>query len=315
MTSKVLLVDFSADNSVRMALCERGQRPPPSTVFHCQTLAELDAAFGDYLALKDDPDLMGAAFSVCGWERDGAFDMPNHSYRIDRTWARERLKINRLNLVNDCVAAALAIGELTPAEVVQLGTGMAEAGQVKVMLIIGRGLGATCVIDDDLGNAIALPGGGGHSDLPVVGDREYAVFRRFATRYGHVSRTRAIGNSGVEEVYEFLGTIDGKPTAPLKIDRIAELALQGDATAREAIDMVTGWLAALAADMALINGARGGVYMSGSFFDFAGEALDRDLFVTRYTDKGRVSRHLEDIAVFQVRTAETELIGISTLFD
>ncbi len=91
MGAGVFYVDFSADNSVRMAFADRGQRPPSPTVSYCHNLSDLDAEIGKFLTDHGGPELIGAALSVCGWDREGVFEMPNHSYQIDREWVRERL--------------------------------------------------------------------------------------------------------------------------------------------------------------------------------------------------------------------------------
>jgi glucokinase len=314
MNSQALLVDFSVDNSVRIAISKAGKRPPAARVYHSDSLDQLSAVFRDFLDSTDNPDLSGAAFSICGWERDGIFEMPNLSYRIGRTWARDALNVSRLHFVNDCVAAALAIDHLTPSEIQPIGAGPVEPGQVKAMITIGRGLATTCVVEDDLGNALSLPCAGGHSDLAIANAREYAVFQYLAAKYGHVSRCRAVCTPGIAEVYGILNTLENKTVPSIKGDEVVALAISGDPLAIEARDMVVGWLAALASDMALMNGARGGVYLSGSFFKVLGDSFDRDLFNARFIEKGRLKSHLEGVGVFQILVQDLEMIGLSTLF-
>ncbi len=315
MTSHALYVDFSADNSVRVSAALPGQRPPASALFHCASLGQLDTALGDFLAAQESPTLMGAALSVCGWERDGVFEMPNHSYAIGRSWIRERLDISRIHIVNDCVAAALAIDRLEPSERIVVSQGQDDPAQPKALIALGRALGTTSITSDDMGNPIAQPCAGGHADLPATNDREYAVVRLMAQKYGHVSRVRAVSTNGLVEVWRCLATADGRTVGTATPQDIVTQARDGDPHAREAVDLVTGWLAATAADTALSLGARGGIYLAGSFFDVLGDTFDADAFTRRFHDKGRLSDYLKDICVYQVRTTEPEMVGLSTLFD
>lgn len=312
MASEVLYVDFSADHSVRMTLAEAGLRPPEAALYHCDSLAELDAALHDFLSRRGHPELIGAGVSICGWERDGAVDMPDHSYAIHRDWMKDRLGISRLHLINDCVATALAIERLEDSERSVLCSGHDDPTQMKAMIAIGRSLGTTCIVTDELGAIMALPCAGGHSDLPATTAREFAVVERLAAKFGHVSRVRAISTKGLAEVHAALSAIDG--ITPSGGD-VVSLARNGDAHAREAVAMVTGWLAATASDTALNVGARGGVYLAGSFFDVLGDLFDRDLFVRRFSAKGRLSKYLRDISVYIVNMREPEMVGLSTLFD
>ncbi len=79
--------------------------------------------------------------------------------------------------------------------------------------------------------------------------------------------------------------------------------------------MVLGWLAATAADTVLSSGARGGVFLAGSFFTLVGDLFDAEAFVARFTDKGRLGDMLRATPIAIVTAAEPEMIGLSTLFN
>ena len=315
MHAPVLFVDFSSDNSVRMTLAERGRRPPPADLYHCNSLTELDGALGDYLTKHDNPELMGAAFSVCGWERDGGFDMPNHSYRVERNWIKTRLNIFRLNLVNDCVATALAIERVQSSERTVICDGNADDTQMKAMIAIGRGLGTTCIFTDETGGILAQPCAGGHTDLPATNDREFQVIKHLANKYGHVSRVRGVSTAGMIDVFNALDALNGRAARTATAVDIIALARAGDGAAVEAVQLVTGWLAATASDTALGVGARGGIFLAGSFFDVLGDQFDKAAFAARFCDKGRLTGFLQDIPVFLMNMSEPEMVGLSTLFE
>lgn len=314
MTRQALYIDFSADNSVRLAMAEPGLRPPPSHLTHCYSLAELDGAITGYLADNGNPQLIGAGLSVCGWERGGAFEMPNHTYRIERAWVRERLGVNRVHLINDTVASALAIERLGDDERMTLHPGHDDPTQMKAMIAVGRSLGTTCISTDELGSILAVPCAGGHCDLAATTDREYAVVRLMAQTYGHVSSVRAVSTAGLAEIFNNLNVIDGLDGVADSGAQVVALARAGDPKAAEALAMAIGWLAATASDTALSVGARGGVFLAGSYFDVLGDMFDAELFRTRFCAKGRLRGYLEDIAVYLVRAHEPEMLGLSTLF-
>lgn len=314
MSAEVFFIDFSADNSVRMALAPPRQRPPAPFICTCHSLDDLDREIGGFLAQHGEPALMGAALSVCGWERDGVFEMPNHSYRIERDWIRARLNVNRVHLVNDIVAAALAIDQLEPSERVTVHDGHADPSQPKALIALGRSLGTTTLTTDEFGAAIALPCAGGHSDLPATSDREIDVIRDLRKKYGRVSRVRAVSTPGLLDVYAALHAADGVEVPNGSAADIVARARAGQPRAKEAVDLVLGWLAATAADTVLAAGARGGIYMAGSFFALIGDLFDREAFTARFTDKGRLSDMLKATPVYVMTAAEPEMIGLSTLF-
>ncbi len=315
MPAQVFYVDFSADNSVRMALGARGQRPPAPSVSTCMSLDDLDREIGAFLAAHDDPELMGAALSICGWERDGVFEMPNHSYSIEREWIRTRLNVTRVHLVNDIVAAALAIDLLDASELSIVSPGKPDPNRPKALIALGRSLGTTTVTTDEFGGAVAQPCVGGHCDLPATNAREIDVLRYLIKAFGHVSRVRAVSTTGIVNVYRALYDADGMVAAEHSAKDIVALARQGDAYAREAIGLVQGWLAATASDTLLAVGARGGIFLAGSFFTLMGDLFDEAAFMARFTEKGRLSDMLKATPVYVVTAAEPEMIGLSTLFN
>jgi len=314
MSAQVFYVDFSADNSVRMALGAPGRRPPAPAVSTCMGLDDLDREIGVFLDAHGNPELMGAALSICGWERDGVFEMPNHSYRIEREWIRARLNVARVHLVNDIVAAALAIDLLDASELSTVSPGVPDPNRPKALIALGRSLGTTTVTTDEFGGAVAQPCIGGHCDLAATNEREIAVVRYLIRTFGHVSRVRAVSTSGVVNVYRALHDADGLVPAEHGAKEIVALARQGDAYAKEAVGLVQGWLAATASDTLLAAGARGGIFLAGSFFTLMGDLFDEAAFMARFTDKGRLSDMLKTTPVFVITAAEPEMIGLSTLF-
>jgi glucokinase len=311
---QVFYVDFSADNSVRMAIAAPRQRPPAPYVCICKNREELDAEIGAFLTASGHPQLIGAALSVCGWERDGVFEMPNLSYSIDRDWIRTRLGVSRVHLVNDIVAAALAIDLLHADELIPVYVAKGDPNHPKAVVALGRSLGTTTLTADEFGAAMATPSAGGHCDLAATTEREFAVIRYLSERFGHVSRVRALSTQGLVNVYDALADIDGAAVSSPLPQTLIGMAREGDARAAEAVELVLGWLAATASDTVLAVGARGGMYLAGSFFTLVGDLFDAKAFAARFTAKGRLSEFLAAVPVFIVTAADPEMIGLSTLF-
>ena len=67
--------------------------------------------------------------------------------------------------------------------------------------------------------------------------------------------------------------------------------------------------------MALILGARGGIYLTGDLMDLLGDLFDTGLFCKRYREKGRLSEFVVDIPVYQTQARDLEIVGLATLFD
>jgi glucokinase len=71
----------------------------------------------------------------------------------------------------------------------------------------------------------------------------------------------------------------------------------------------------MASDVALILGARGGVYLAGDLLDMIGDLFDVPAFCRRYAEKGRLSDYVSEIPVYRTLAPDMEIIGLATLFD
>ena len=318
MAEYVLLCDISNGSYLKLALARRGERPDATTHYTCNSLAEFKTAISDFLEAQGRPRLGGAAISAAGWEKGGVIHLPNHGFSIDRADIRQFLDIQRLNLVNDFVAKALAIPRLEAHEREQICGG--DAVEEQVIAVIGphNGLGVSALAPDGMGNWTAMPTEGGHSDLAPTTDLEDAVLRILSEKYGHVSRERVISIPGLVELWAALAQIDGEKIDTAQApgaEEIIAMASTGDARSLTVIDLSMGWFAAMASDVALILGARGGVYLSGDLIDMIGDLFNVDAFVKRYSDKGRLSDYVGEIPVFKATARDMEVIGLATLFD
>jgi glucokinase len=315
MTDYVLLSDISNGSYLKLALAQHGERPKESTHYACNSLESYKTSISDFLDAHDRPRLAGAAISAAGWERGGVIKLPNHGFSIDRANMREFLGIQRINLVNDFVAKALAIPRLNDGEAEKICGGNPVDEQVIAVIGPHNGLGMSALVPDGMGRWTAMPTEGGHSDLAPTCDIESAVLRVLIDKYGHVSRERVISIPGVIDVWAALAKIEGDDAAMPSIEEIIALASTGDARAKQAIDLSMGWFAAMASDVALILGARGGVYLAGDLLDMIGDLFDVEAFVKRYADKGRLNGYVSEVPVYRTLAPDMEIIGLATLFD
>ena len=248
-------------------------------------------------------------------ERGGVIRLPNHGFSISRGDMRDFLSIQRVNLVNDFVAKALAIPRLRESERQQICGGEPMEEQVIAVLGPHNGLGMSALAPDGMGAWTAMPTEGGHSDLAATNALEDQVLGVLMRKYGHVSRERVISIPGLVDIWRALAEIDGDDIDVPGPEEIIARAMAEDTRAHQVIDLSMGWFAAMAADVALILGARGGVYLAGDLLDMIGDLFDVEAFVKRYTDKGRLSGYVAEIPVFRATAQDMEVIGLATLFD
>ncbi len=315
MADSVLLCDFTIGAAVKMALARPGTRPHDPVLYSCPTRQAFDEAALDFLARHSQPKLIGVAISSRGWERKGILQLPQEGMTIARDDIRDLLGVKRINLVNNFVARALAIPRLRGDEVEKICGDTAMEEQVIAVLGPHHGLGLAALAPDGAGSWTAIPCEGGHSDLPVSTPREWDVHKQLFAKYGHVAREHGVSLAGLVDVFQALSTLDGGDSTASSPEEIIALASIGDATASEAVALCLGWLASMASDVALIMGARGGIYLTGDLMDLLADLFDGAAFCRRYLDKGRLHGYVAEIPVYKTLAKDLEIIGLATLFD
>ncbi|MEP7299662.1 MAG: glucokinase [Burkholderiales bacterium] len=231
--------------------------------------------------------------------------MTNCHWAFSISAMREALGLERLVVINDFTALALALPDLPASELRQLGGAAAEPGAPIGLIGPGTGLGVSGLIAGDTpGRWMALQGEGGHVTLAASNLREATVLQVLRDEHGHVSAERAVSGQGLEALYSAVCKLDGVAGfAPLPAAEVSQRGLAAsDAQCVEALDLFCAFLGNVAGNLALTLGARGGVYIGGGIVPRLGDAFARSRFRACFEDKGRFCSYLEAIPVFVIHT-------------
>ncbi len=315
MTDKILLCDLSLKGQLRAALWEPIGGLGTIRVIKADNREQFEAGVLAFLDDEGAPFLRAAAMAAPGWEHDGVQHMPNHGYDLERERLRQVFNVQRIHIVNPTVARAMAIPHLKPGDCEIFNTGDDIHDQAKCVIGTGPGLGMAMLVPDNWGQWAAYCGAGGHSDLATATEREQDLLQLLTAKYGHVSRERVVSLGGIGDIWAALGTLDHAAEAePLPAPEIVAMAQAGDSRAREAVELCVTFLARAASDMALIVGARGGVYLTGELMDLLDGQIDRDHFRRTFSGKGRLSDYLEAVPIYNLKSSDCEFNGLATLF-
>ncbi|MBW8880160.1 MAG: glucokinase [Asticcacaulis sp.] len=314
MTEQVLLCDLSLAPRVGLALATPGRRPDATTRFTCPDTDTFDDEVRRFLGERQDPALIGAAMSARGWEQNNELYLVGVDFRLDRDHVRSLLGVQRVNFVNNFVARALAVPQLRAHEKVHICGN--DNPQEHVLAVLGphHGLGLAGLASDGMGGWMALHGEGGHSDMPIKGEREWRLIEAIRQKTGYVSRESCISVNGLIDIWDALHAIAGEPAKAATPADIIAAARDGNPRAIETIDAMTTWLGAMSSDVALIMGASG-IYLTGALLDMIGDLFNTELFAARYLDKGPLSNYAANIPVFRTQAADMEISGLATLYD
>lgn len=307
---KLALVGDIGGTNARFALW-KDQQLASVQVLSTADFACPEDAIGVYLkGLGLAPGAIGAVcLSVAGPVSGDEFRFTNNHWRLSRKAFCQALQLEQLLLVNDFSAMALGMTRLQPEEFRVVCAGTPEPLRPAVVIGPGTGLGVGTLLDQGQGRWAALPGEGGHVDLPLSSPRETQLWQHLYNEIGHVSAETVLSGGGLPRLYRAICAVDGHAPTLDTPQAITAAGLAGDPIAREVLEQFCCWLGRVAGNNVLTTGARGGVYIVGGVIPrFADFFLDSG-FARCFADKGCMSEYFQGIPVWLVTAPYSGLVG------
>lgn len=240
--------------------------------------------------------------------------MTNRHWAFSIATLQRSLGAERLLVINDFTALALALPVLAPQDRRQVGGGPAVEGAPIGLLGPGTGLGVSGLLPGVGGGApVPLAGEGGHVTLVSFEPEEEAVLKHLQQRFGHVSAERALSGPGLENLHQALAEVRGQAG---QARCAAQITAASDALAHDTVQLFCSLLGSVAGNLALTLGARGGLYIGGGIVPRLGERFDRSRFRERFEAKGRFRDYLAAIPAFVVNVSDqAALLGACRALD
>jgi glucokinase len=232
-------------------------------------------------------------------------------FSIEET--RRTLGFDRLRVVNDFTAQALAIPVLRPDELQKIGGGEPVPGHPIGVIGPGTGLGVSGLLPAG-DHWQPIPGEGGHVSLAPHDEVEQAVLSRLRARFGHVSNERVLSGPGLINLASALAALEGVELVLTEPMQVAERARSGACRfCAAALSRFSSILGAAAGDLALTLGARGGIYVGGGLCRSLGDLFERERFRAGFAAKGRLRYFVEPIPTYLVLHHDPGLLGAAAL--
>jgi glucokinase len=233
------------------------------------------------------------------------------AFSIEAT--RQALGLERLTVINDFSAQALAVPALTPKERRQIGDGEPVEGAAIGVIGPGTGLGVGGLVRvGDAWHPIASEGG--HVSLAPRDEVDAAVLAHLRRRFPHVSNERVLSGPGLVNLATALAAIEGqelKIKEPRDVTRRAKAGRCRFCSA--ALERFSGLLGAAAGDLALTLCAQGGVYIGGGLVKRLGSLFDAGRFRASFVAKGRFEDYLRAVPTYLVTRRDPGLLGAAVL--
>jgi glucokinase len=285
--------------------------PPPWKIRERQDLEGNFPTFLDALRTyfersgADRPSI--AAIAVAGPVTDGTAHFTNRGWTI----AERDLKtfgFDQAVLVNDFGVLAYAAEVLVDKDLRTVGPALPglDGGTITI-LGPGTGFGVSCLARHR-GHSVPMATEGGHIGFAPSDAQEVAALELMWKQQGRVSVERILSGGGLEALYKTLEQLAGRTPRPLAAADITAGAAQ-DAGCRATLSMFCAIFGAVAGDLALAHGARGGVYIAGGIAQKIEAFLVQSAFRQRFEDKGRLSPFVKAIPTRLIVNPDVAMLG------
>jgi glucokinase len=266
-----------------------------------------------YLADHAGVTLHHAALAVANPVNGDQVRMTNRDWQFSTDAVRRELGLHTLLVVNDFTALAVALPNLKPEDLMQVGGGIAAANAVIGVLGPGTGLGVSGAIPT-IDGFVSLGSEGGHMNFAPADEREFAILQFAWREWSHVSNERLISGPGMELIYRALAERNGQAVEGRGAPDIISGALEGgDALCLEVLECFCGMLGGAAANLAVTLGAFGGIFIGGGIVPRMGEWFASSPFRARFEAKGRFADYLAQIPTYVISMANPAFFGVATI--
>lgn len=312
MSERVLLVGDVGGTNARFAIARMSGGLP--VLEHHEsfpaerhpTFLEGVAAFIDGCEVKPT----GGVIAVAGPVEDGAIDLTNSPWAVSET-ELATLGLNPVRLINDFEALAWG-ASVVPADSLEHmgGPTVGDPHATLAVLGPGTGFGVSALVRDARGAEMAMPSEGGHACFPPGDPVEDEILRILRRRYDRVSIERLICGPGLLNMHRALAEIEGRETHIEDPAEITQTALDDpNSPCGATLARFCAILGAVAGDIALTTGARGGVYIAGGIAPRILPFLKASPFRQRFERKGRFKDYMTDIPTWVITHKHAALLG------
>ncbi|MFN3669071.1 MAG: glucokinase [Brevundimonas sp.] len=252
----------------------------------------------------------GGVIAVAGPVTDGEIDLTNSPWRVSEA-ELQTLGLKPVRLINDF--EALAWGAPVVPDDMLASLGGPEAGDPDSAIAVlgpGTGFGVSALIRDGRGGEMAMPSEGGHACFAPGDAVEDEILRILRRRYDRVSIERLICGPGLLNMHRALAEIDGRESHIDDPAQITTEALENpNSHCGATLARFCAILGAVAGDIALTTGARGGIYIAGGIAPRILPFLKASPFRERFERKGRFQDYMAAIPTHVILHKHAALLG------
>ncbi len=266
-------------------------------------------------------DIDAACFAVAGPVKSGVAAITNLPWVVNKKELSHRFKIPKVKLINDFIAVAYGIDELTDLDTLTLQQGDVNSEKDKPAAVVigaGTGLGIAHRVWVN-GRYEVFSTEAGHAGFAPENEQQCRLLHWLQKKYSHVSLEMILSGRGLLMIYNFfreqeaalesMAVIDAmKKTDPAQV--VTEYALSGsDVLCQKTLECFIDIYGAAAANAALYFYPVGEVYIAGGIGIKIKDKLQGQRFIDAFINKGLMSSNMEKITIKLILQESVGLYG------
>lgn len=315
MTERALLVGDAGGTNVRFALARMaGRQVSLSEIWKRpgEKYPTFEAALDAYLT-ETRAEYSGASFGFAGVTGGPTVELLNRGWVVDLAAVTERLKLDRLTVVNDFIAMARSAPELSGDQLKTIKANTPDPDGAIAVGGPGTGYGVGLLRRTGAG-WVVLGGEGGHQAFTPETDIEWKLVERLRKQLGYVSNEVVTAGVGFEDTRDALFEVMGLIPKPMTQAEVIEAAHAGDALALEFCRIRARAVMTCMGNMALVSNATGGVFIAGGVSQRLEPWLKERAALDRFYRRGVRSELMKPLPINLITSEAAPLIGSAQLW-
>lgn len=314
MYKEIIIADVGGTNG-RFAIAKyknATDKPKISNirVFSCPDYASFDAMMEAYIDTLSEDIPNSAQLAIAGEMTPRYGNLWHFNWNISASQLEEKFNLNRVTLMNDYEAMVRSIPYLRAEDyfnITDFDDGLIDGPYT--VFGVGSGLGGSIAKPSPNGLEVVSTEIGHVSFAPKT-DLEIELLNFTKKSVKNVSNESYLSGPGLKRIHHFVNAMGTNSEKNLTASEITSAALnRTDNDCIKTVEIFLDILASVAGDIALSQGARGGIYISGGIVPRLIDLIDRNRFAKRFNNKGPMKDYVSKIPVKVIMSDMPALYG------
>lgn len=279
-------------------------------VYQCRDFKSFDEMLRAFIETLNIPKPRIARLAIAGEMTERYGNLWHFNWNIKAEELEQTFDLNTVTLLNDYEALVYSIPHLKNEDLVTI-TPFCEHTIEEPYSVFGLGTGFGGAIGLPHQNEICVvPTEIGHISFAPKTKEQIELLNFSQKSMEHVSIENLLSGNGIKHIYQFLLFKNNIAPNDLTPADITLNAIEGsDKISIECIELLFSILASTAGDIAVSQGAKGGIYIGGGIMPKIVSLVKSDQFVELFCAKGPMKEFNQKIPIHVIISDKAALVG------